>query len=284
MQPLVLEPVRPSARFLTWKLVGDPAPALSALAKQRFDSEVILGFGAPVVDALKGHVEGLRPFPSHLPLFPATQHALWVCTAQREKGAQLDSGMKIARTLKNAFEIVEEIDGYTYLGGRDLSGFVDGTENPHGDAAVDAAIVKGGLGYEGGTFCAVQKWVHDLGALDRMTEKARDHVVGRRLEDDEEIEDAPPSAHVKRTAQESFEPAAFMVRRSMPWGGVKEHGLYFVAYVENLNRFEHMAERMAGAKDGIVDGLFSFTRPLTGGYYFCPPVVDGHLDLRSLGL
>jgi putative iron-dependent peroxidase len=283
-QPLVLEPVRPSARYLHWNLVGDAAPALAALAKLRLDADVVVGVGAPVAAALRANVEGLRAFPSHLPLFPSTQSALWVCTAHPEKGAQLDAGMKIARTLKGAFEIVEEVDGFTYLGGRDLSGFVDGTENPHGDAAADAALVKGGDGYDGGSFCAVQRWVHDLGALDRMTEKTRDHVVGRRLEDDEELADAPPSAHVKRTAQESFDPAAFMVRRSMPWGGVREHGLYFVAYVENLNRFERMAERMAGASDGVVDGLFSFTRPLTGSYFFCPPVDDGHLDLRALGL
>jgi putative iron-dependent peroxidase len=280
MQPLVLEPVRPSARYLTLKAIGDTTSALKALASLPWDDDVVVGVGAGIA-----RVEGLRAFPSHLPLFPSTQGALWICTAHPEKGAQLDAGMKLMRLLKSAFEVTEEVDGFQYLGGRDLSGFVDGTENPHGDAAAEAAIVaKQGGGLDGGSFCAVQKWVHDLTALDRMTERTRDHVIGRRLEDDEEIEDAPASAHVKRTAQESFDPAAFMVRRSMPWGSVREHGLYFVAYVESLKRFDKMLERMAGVEDGIVDGLFSFTRPITGGYYFCPPLLDGRLDLRALGL
>jgi putative iron-dependent peroxidase len=70
----------------------------------------------------------------------------------------------------------------------------------------------------------------------------------------------------------------------MPWGGVSEHGLYFVAYGESLDRFEQVLTRMVGHEDGIVDGLFSFTRPTTGGYYWCPPLRDGRLDLTALGL
>ncbi len=279
MQPLVLEPVRPSARFLHFDLIGDPAEGLRALSQKPWDNDIILGVGAPAA-----RVEGLKPFPSHFPLFASTQHALWASTAHAEKGAQLEAGMRLARTLRGTFELVEEVDGFSYLGGRDLSGFVDGTENPHGDAATDAAVVSGRGALDGGSFCAVQKWVHDLSALDRMTEMARDHVIGRRLEDDEELADAPPSAHVKRAAQESYDPPAFMVRRSMPWGGVKEHGLYFLAYVESLARFEKMLSRMSGIDDGIVDGLFSFSRPVSGGYYFCPPLTDGRLDLRALGL
>jgi putative iron-dependent peroxidase len=130
---------------------------------------------------------------------------------------------------------------------------------------------------------AVQRWIHDLALMARMPAAARDAVVGRALDTNEELPDAPPSAHVKRTAQESFEPAAFMVRRSMPYGGLREHGLYFVAFVEALDRFDRMMRRMAGVEDGIVDGLFAYSRPATGGYYFCPPVRAGRLDLRGVG-
>src|SRR4051812_36309578 len=142
-QPLVLEPVRPTARYLVFEAGGDPAGGLRALASQTWDSDNVLGIGAPLATKLGAAVDGLRGFPTHLPLFPSTQRSLWLCTAHPEKGAQLDAGMRVARTLKGAFEVVEEIDGFTYLGGRDLSGFVDGTENPHGDAAFDAAIVAG---------------------------------------------------------------------------------------------------------------------------------------------
>jgi putative iron-dependent peroxidase len=97
--------------------------------------------------------------------------------------------------------------------------------------------------------------------------------------------DAPVTAHVKRTAQESFDPAAFIVRRSMPWGGTLEQGLYFVAYGESLDRFERILRRMAGLDDGTVDALLGFTRAVTGGYYWCPPVDEaGRLDWTALGI
>jgi putative iron-dependent peroxidase len=126
--------------------------------------------------------------------------------------------------------------------------------------------------------------VHDLDVLAKMAPTARDLVIGRRLANNEEIRDAPESAHVKRTAQESFEPAAFMVRRSMPWGDATRHGLYFVAYGESLDRFERVLRRMSGAEDGIPDALLRFSRATTGGYYFCPPRQGGALDLSQLGL
>jgi putative iron-dependent peroxidase len=73
-----------------------------------------------------------------------------------------------------------------------------------------------------------------------------------------------------------------MLRRSMPWAGKDKEGLEFVAFVASLDTFTRMMRRMAGGEDGIVDGLFSFSRPVTGGFYWCPPVVGGRLDLSFL--
>lgn len=81
-----------------------------------------------------------------------------------------------------------------------------------------------------------------------------------------------------------FDPEAFMVRRSMPFATAAGSGLEFIAFVESLDRFERMMMRMVGSDDGIVDGLFAFSRPVTGGYYWCPAVRDGRLDLSPLGL
>jgi putative iron-dependent peroxidase len=117
----------------------------------------------------------------------------------------------------------------------------------------------------------------------QLSSSARDAVVGRRKDTNEELADAPLSAHVKRAAQESFEPAAFMLRRSMPYGSVSEHGLYFVAYGKSLDAFERVLRRMAGLEDGVTDGLSQFTRAVSGGYYWCPPLkADGHLDLSAI--
>ena len=281
-QPAILEPVPASARFVTFGLApgADPRPALARLAQAPHDERTVLGFGAPVV---RGSLDGLRPFPSDLTLFPSTQAAVWAYLAHPDRGAAFDAGRALYRLLGDAFLVVEEIDAFKYRSGRDLSDFEDGTENPKGDAAVEAAIVQGRrAGLDGGSFVAVQRWVHDLAAVESMAEAAREATIGRRRVSNEEMPDAPESAHVKRTAQESFDPPAFIVRRSMPWGGVLAHGLYFVAYGESLDRFERQLRRMAGRDDGILDGILSFSRAQTGGYYFCPPVSGGRLDLGAL--
>lgn len=283
-QPGILRPVPAAGRFLTFEARGplDRKSVLHRLGERHHDEHTVIGLGAPLLGT---KVSGLSAFPTDIGLFPATQGAVWAFLSHPDRGVAFDAGRALARTLGDPFAVVEEIDAFTYREGRDLSGFEDGTENPKGDAAAEAALIQnGGAGLDGGSFVAVQKWVHDLGAVEAMSDAARDAVVGRRREGNEELPDAPPSAHVKRTTQESFDPPAFILRRSMPWGGVAEHGLYFVAYGESLNRFERQLRRMAGRDDGVVDALLSFSRAVTGGYYFCPPLKDEKLDLRALGL
>jgi putative iron-dependent peroxidase len=168
-------------------------------------------------------------------------------------------------------------DTFVYHGNKDLTRFEDGTENPKDDAAVEAAIRA-----DQSSFLVIQRWVHDLTRFRGLPEERREMLMGRRAESNEEIEDAPDSAHIKRAAQEDYDPPAFMVRRSMPWAGATQEGLEFIAHVESLDRYERVLRRMLGLDDGIVDGLFSFSRPVNGGYYWCPPVVDARLDLSAL--
>ena len=248
----------------------------------------MIGFGEPLVRALGGHVEGLRAFPAIVGpgiAFPSTQGALWVVLTGDDPGGILDQSMDIKDVLGDNFRLDEEVAAFKYGSGRDLTGFEDGTENPKDDAAIQAAIISGrGRGLDGGSFVAVQKYRHELARFRSLTVEAQSLVVGRHRESNEELSLAPPSAHVKRTAQESFEPPAFMLRRSMPWGGVLEHGLYFAAFVESLDRYERVLRRMAGIEDGTVDALLGYTRALSGGYYFCPPQLDGMLDLSCVGV
>jgi putative iron-dependent peroxidase len=117
-----------------------------------------------------------------------------------------------------------------------------------------------------------------------MPAKQQDNTVGRRKRDNKELGGAPPSAHVKRTAQESFAPEAFVLRRSMPWADATRAGLVFTAFGKSLDAFEAQLKRMTGAEDGTVDALFTFTRPVTGAYFWCPPVKRKGLDLRAIGL
>ena len=167
--------------------------------------------------------------------------------------------------------------------GRDLTGYVDGTENPVDNEAVVAAIVQNqGSGMDGSSFVAVQKWVHDLTLFASFGTGECDNIFGRTLEDDIEIEDAPLSAHVKRTAQEDFDPEAFVVRRSMPWRDTNQKGLLFIAYGKSFDAFEALLNRMVGLDDGIVDGLFRFTEPVSSAYFWCPPTSGRRINLSAL--
>jgi len=158
---------------------------------------------------------------------------------------------------------------------------MDGTENPKGRKALSAAFVSGhGAGLDGSSFLAVQRWVHDLDSFDAMGQKERDDSVGRRQKDNVELAKAPPTAHVKRTAQESFTPEAFILRRSMPWSDGQNAGLIFTAFGKSFDAFEAQLRRMSGAEDGITDALFRFTKPLSTAYFWCPPMDKGKVDLR----
>jgi putative iron-dependent peroxidase len=292
-QPAILAPVAAVGLGLAFDLVRgvDPRPGLGALRGEPDDGAVAIGIGAPLAQALGAPIDGLHGFAGVSGVgvgFPSTQGALWIFVRGEERGAVLDRARAITRALGEGWVLREEVDTFRYREGRDLTGYVDGTENPAGEAAKEAALIgagtRGGDGRSGASFVAVQRFVHDLARFEAFDGAARDAMVGRRADTNEEIEDAVATAHVKRTAQESFDPPAFMVRRSMPWGGLRESGLYFVAYVASLDRFGRMLDRMAGLEDGAVDGLLNVTRAVSGGYYFCPPMQGGALDLRALGL
>lgn len=288
-QPSILSAIPALARALFLSIVPErrPADALSRLRDVLALDWGVVGIGEPLTRALGASVAGLRTFPALSGVGvenPSTQHALWVRLHGDDRGLLFDRETQVLAALDDAFVMVDAIDTFRYREGRDLSGFEDGTENPKGEAAAEAALVADGEGREGSSFVAIQRWVHDLPRFRRFDSAQRDAMMGRNYESNDELDDAPASAHVKRSAQESFDPPAFMWRRSMPFVTTDGQGLEFVAYVESLDRFERMLCRMTGLDDGVVDGLFTFSRPVTGGYYWCPPVARGHLDLRCLGL
>ena len=291
-QPAIFEPVPAVGAALVFDTDPDvdPRPGLLALRGEPADGKVTLGLGEPLVLALgaQARVPALRAFPALSGVgvaFPSTQGALWTFVRGEERGEVLDRAMTIQRKLGAGWRLLEEVDAFRYRGGRDLTGYEDGTENPKGDLAVEAAVIaRGADGLRGGSFCAVQRYVHDLARWNGYDVARRDAIIGRRSDTNEEIADAVASAHVKRSAQESFDPPAFMLRRSMPWGTLREHGLYFVAFVESLDRFERVLRRMAGLDDGQLDGLLGVTRALSGGYYFCPPMDQDGVDLSLFGL
>ncbi len=287
-QPAILQAVPQKSRYLTYTLIpgADPRAALRALRDQVDGDRVLAGLGLSLVSALGKTIDGLRAFPQQAALgidIPSTPAALWLWLRGTDRGVLIKRNRQLDALLSAAFEPDSVIDAFIHGSGRDLTGYEDGTENPKDDAAIAAAVSQQ-QGIAGSSFVAVQQWQHDLGRFDAMSPLEQDHSVGRRRSDNEEIDDAPESAHVKRTAQESFDPEAFVVRRSMPWSEGSRCGLVFVAFGASFDAYEAQLKRMTGAEDGITDALFRFTRPLTGAYFWCPPLRDGKLDLAALGL
>jgi putative iron-dependent peroxidase len=290
VQPGILLPLPLQARYLMFSLKHAPSAreGLGALTAVVDGEQLVAGIGLSLVAHLGKEIPGLRVFPSHAGAgleVPSTPTALCCWLRGGDRGDLVHRTRQLCHRLEPAFRLERSIDAFQYGAGLDLTGYEDGTENPTGDQAAEVAIVRGmGAGLDGSSFMAMQQWVHDLDCFDSHESSARDNIIGRRKADNEELVDAPDSAHVKRTAQESFEPEAFILRRSMPWCDASGEGLVFVAFGHSFDAFEALMNRMTGSEDGITDALFTFTRPVTGSYFWCPPVNNGHLDLRAIGV
>lgn len=288
-QSAVLAPLPAVGRSLTFRLrrEADPRPALAAFAAVHDPAHGAVGFGAPLMAALGVEIPGLRGFPALVGpggAVPSTQGAIWIHLRGDDPGMIFDRGAPILAVLAPAFDLDDAVDTFRYRDGRDLTGYLDGTANPDAETSRTVAIVADGPAPAGSSFVSVQRWVHDLAAFRAHAPTERDAMIGRAIADNEELDTAPETAHVKRTAQELYDPEAFMVRRSMPWANARGQGLEFVAYCATLDAFERMLAHMLGCDDGIVDALFRFSRPLTGAHYWCPPERDGRLDLSVAGL
>jgi len=285
----ILLPIPNHARYLSFSLndAASIAESLAALGDRVDGENAVVGFGQPLLAALNKSIPGLKSFP---PItapglsIESPADAIWVWLRGNDRGDILHRSRRITKALAPAFRLRECRDAFKYGDGRDLSGFEDGTENPSGDEAIAAAFIGEGNLLAGSSFVATQRWCHNFERFEAMTEHAQDHAIGRRQSDNEELDEAPESAHVKRTAQESFTPEAFVLRRSMPWAEGNDGGLMFVAFGRSFDAFEAQLKRMAGGEDGIVDALFGFTQPLSGAYFWCPALKNGRLDLAPMAL
>ena len=289
-QPGILLPLPTNARYLSFDVANPTAIAgcLRALRDLADGENAVVGFGSPLAATLGADIAGLKRFPlitaPGLSIESAPE-AVWIWLRGDDRGEILHRSRRITRALEPGFVLKELWDAFKHDNGRDLSGYEDGTENPLDDEAVAAAIVGDDQpAIAGSSFVAAQRWVHRFDRFDAMPRDEQDNTVGRRRSDNEELDDAPESAHVKRTAQESFTPEAFVVRRSMPWADGNEGGLMFVAFGHSFAAFEAQLNRMVGNEDGIVDALFKFTQPVSGAYFWCPAMKDGKLDLTPLGI
>jgi porphyrinogen peroxidase len=200
-------------------------------------------------------------------LMPATQHdaVLWL------SGSAYDVIFEVARKaiaeLEGLASVVEETSSWPYQHDRDLTGFIDGTENPTLIDAPDVALIPDGNPGAGGTILLLQKWVHDARAWESLADADQERAIGRTKLDSVELDDKPADSHVASTDQDRF---GKIFRRNMPYGTVTDHGTMFVGFSSGQQRLADMLSSMAGLAGSDRDALTRYTTPLTGAYYFVP--------------
>jgi len=167
----------------------------------------------------------------------------------------------------------EEIDGYLHMfdtkvrRGRDFTGFEDGTKNPKTlEAKLEATIVPN----SGGSYVIAQKWVHDLDSWEALSVEDQEKVFGRKKSDSGKFAERPPSSHVSLT---DIGKKKEMLRHSMPYGDSTNHGLFFLGYGADTQRFDEMLENMlkASAMNPHLD-MIKYIKCVTGQYYYAPSV------------
>jgi len=183
--------------------------------------------------------------------------------------------LRIMGELADTVEVMDEVTGFRYLDSRDLTGFIDGTQNPKGTKARAAAALIGDEdpGFAGGSYVFTQRYVHDLKKWTAIPLAEQEGAIGRRKSDSKELSDKakPPTAHISRVVIEESGQELEIVRHSFPYGTVSEAGLFFVAYTRDLGIPEKMLSRMMGAAgDGLHDHLMDFTRAVSGATFFAP--------------
>ncbi|WP_168409114.1 Dyp-type peroxidase [Acinetobacter indicus] len=179
--------------------------------------------------------------------------------------------------IQDQVDVLDERVCFRYFDGRDMTGFIDGTENPQfPDDRAEVALLGEDAGiFEDGSFVFAQRYAHDLDKWKRLKVDAQEQVMGRTKLESIELDDEvkPDNAHVARTVVEDDEGEEMeILRHSLPYGdGQGDQGLFFIAYTKDLTILDAMLERMFGTSgDGIHDRLLHFVTALDGAYYFAP--------------
>lgn len=284
---LLLEHCR-HAIFLEATLPSDPqglsaacvqfCSALDVLQQQFPDAHLgaVVAFGPQVWRALsagQGAAE-LKPFVElGKGLAPATQHDLLI----HIQALRQDVCFSLAQAAMAAFgpliHIEAETHGFRWVQERDLSGFVDGTENPQGLARAEVATIAAGDPDAGGSYVLTQRYVHDLAKLHAIPLPEQEQMMGRTRDDNQEIpgDQRPATSHLSRVDLKEHGKGLKILRQSLPYGTVSgEHGLFFIAYCARLHNIEQQLLSMFGHGDGQTDQLLRFSRAVSGSYYFAP--------------
>jgi porphyrinogen peroxidase len=245
---------------------------------------VVAGIGAGVWSRLfaASQPRGLHEFREvrgEKHVAPSTPGDLLFHIRARQMDLCFELASLIMARLRDWVRVVDETHGFKYFDERDLLGFVDGTENPVGRAAADAAFVGAeDPDFSGSSYVIVQKYLHDLRAWNGLSDEEQAKVVGRTKFSNIELPDEskPTNSHVALNVivdEQGVEHA--IVRENMPFGsvGAGEFGTYFIGYARSPGVTELMLQRMfEGYPPGNYDRILDFSTPVTGALFFVPTV------------
>lgn len=255
---------------------------LAELQKQYPDAVLGLttAFGSEAWASFGHSEEGreVKPFhPLGGGLAPATQHDIMFHIQSLRPDVNFTLAMKLLDIFGSSIKVADETHGFRWIENRGLDGFVDGTENPHGDEKIRAiATVPDGQPDAGGSYVLLQKYRHDLKKWDRVSLADQEAAVGRTKKSDEEFSKDVrlPDSHLGRVNLKENGVGLKIVRRSLPYGTASgEHGLMFIAYCATLHNIEAQLLSMFGDTDGKIDLLLKYvSTAVSGAYYYAPPV------------
>jgi putative iron-dependent peroxidase len=273
------EASRPAVR----SFCGDLPALLRSVGTRDIEGNLscIMGIGSDAWDGLFGQPRPaeLHPFreiaagPRHA---VATPSDLLFHIRAKRMDLCFELATQIMTRLKGAVSSVDEVHGFRYFDNRDLMGFVDGTENPTAQAAVDAACIgPEDARFSGGSYVIVQKYLHDTDDWNALSTEAQERIIGRTKLSDIELDDAvkATSAHNALTTIVEDGKEIKIVRDNMPFGrpGAAEFGTYFIGYARSPRTIEKMLENMfVGNPPGNYDKLLDFSRAMTGNLFFAP--------------
>jgi putative iron-dependent peroxidase len=273
----------PDNRTTIRSFCGDLAAVLRAVGFRDMEGGLscVMAFGADAWDQLFG-----EPRPANLHAFreihAGPRHAvstpgdlLFHIRAKRmDLCFELET--QIMARIGAAVSPMDEVQGFRYFDDRDLIGFVDGTENPTGDVAMEAVLVgEEDAAFAGGSYVIVQKYLHDLGGWNALSTEAQERIIGRTKLSDIELDDSikPTSAHNALTTIVEEGKEIKILRDNMPFGRPAhgEFGTYFIGYSRSPRTIEQMLENMfIGRPPGNYDRLLDFSRAVTGNLFFVP--------------
>ena len=279
----------PAHHFLEFDIHAhaDPAKAVSAFRELRAPDvasggvNLVLAFSGPTWRSVAPPHQtpaSLAPFRdiagSNGLGVPSAQHDAWIWVSGSRADVVLDHARAAAAAVAPVAALAAERAAFTYHDGLDMTGFIDGTANPPTRLAPHVAMIAPGVPGEGGSHVLAMRWVHNLDAFGHLSVHEQEQVIGRTKQDSLELsaQDKPDTAHIARVEIHARDGSELPIyRRSVPYGTVAEHGLYFLAFSAERERFDIMLERMFGMSgDDPRDRLTEFSRPVGAGYYFAP--------------